>query len=180
MTLDPVVGLLLLASFALLFAAAAAHKWRDLSQFAQALAAYELLPAVTALRLHVLFPVVESAVAVGLLVPTTRRLAALGGTLLLLCYAGAMAVNLLRGRRDIACGCGGPDQQRTIAAWMVWRNLLFGLLLASTLWPWSTRLLLPTDWLTLGAGFAAVIVIHQCGERLGEAMHRSRSWQRTT
>jgi hypothetical protein len=40
-------------------------------------------------------------------VPVTRDPALLGFTGLILLYAAAMAVNLLRGRRQIDCGCGG-------------------------------------------------------------------------
>ena len=179
MNLDPVIGLLLLASFALLFASAALQKWRNLPRFAEALAAYQLLPSRLSPRVHVLVPLIESLIALGLLAGVTRRAAAIAGALLLLCYATAIAANLLRGRRDIACGCGGPHDERTIAAWMVWRNVLLAGLLAATLWPWRARALLPTDWLTVGFGLAATIVIHQCGERLAEVMQRSRSPQRT-
>jgi hypothetical protein len=148
-----------------------------LSRFAQVLAAYRLLPDLPSLRLHVLVPSLESLVALGLMADVSRRQSALAGALLLLSYAAAMGVNLLRGRRELACGCGGPDDRRTIAAWMVWRNVLFAGLLTVTLAPRRARALEPTDWITVCFGFAAVIVIHQCGERLGEAMQRSRKLQ---
>jgi hypothetical protein len=177
--LDPVIGILLLASCAILFASAALHKWRDTQRFAQVFAAYGLLPGGASLRLYWLVPLLESAVALGLLPSSTRAYACSAGILLLLSYAGAMALNLGRGRRDIACGCGGPDEQRPIAAWMVWRNVLLAALLASALWPWNQRALLPTDWLTIGFGIAAAVVVYLCVDRLGQVLRQARALRGT-
>jgi len=62
--------------------------------------------------------------------------ASAAGAALLLAYAAAIAINLQRGRRDLACGCGGPHERRPIAAWMVWGNLLLAGLLGAVLLPW--------------------------------------------
>jgi Methylamine utilisation protein MauE len=179
MSLDPVIGILLLSSFAILFASAALHKWRNLQQFEAVLAAYRVLPSRSWLRLHAVVPALESLIALGLLTRATYATASAAGAVLLSGYAGAMALNLLRGRRDIACGCGGPDERRTIAAWMVWRNLLLALLLCCTLWSWSRRPLLPTDWVTIGFGVAAAVVIYLCIDRLGLAIRNAKALQGT-
>jgi hypothetical protein len=179
MHLDPVIGILLLVSFAILFASAAWHKWRDTQRFAQVFVAYGLLPRAASLRCYWLVPLLETAVALGLLTSTARAYACSAGVLLLLSYAGAMALNLGRGRRDIACGCGGPDEQRPIAAWMVWRNVLLAALLASALWPRNQRALLPTDWLTIGFGVAATVVIYLCVDRLGQVLRQARAIRAT-
>ncbi|HXY95533.1 MAG TPA: MauE/DoxX family redox-associated membrane protein, partial [Steroidobacteraceae bacterium] len=104
--LDPAVGVLLLACLALLFASASLHKLRDLPAFTEVLRAYRVLPA-GAVRLAPLVPLAELLVAAGLSASATRLGAGLGGAALLLIYAAAIAVNLRRGRRDLACGCGG-------------------------------------------------------------------------
>jgi hypothetical protein len=156
---------LLLACLALLFASAALHKVHDLSHFAAVVRAYRLLPE-GAVRLAPLVPLAELAVAAGLVAPATRVGAALAGTALLLIYAGAIAVNLRRGRRDLACGCGGPDDARPIAPWMVARNITLALLLAVTLLAWRERPLLPTDALTVGGGVAAATLLYVCMDRL--------------
>jgi len=173
MTLDPVFGMLLLGAFALLFGSASLHKWRNLQRFDEVFAAYGLVPpALRPLARGV--PLLESAIALGLLGSASRRIACTGGALLLLCYAAAMAVNLRRGRRDIACGCGGPDERRPIAPFMVWRNGLLALALGVTLAPWTTRSLQATDWATIAFGIAAAAAVYACVDRLGQVMRQAR------
>jgi hypothetical protein len=163
--LDPAIGVLLIACFALLFASAALHKLRDLPHFTEVLRAYRVLPE-GAVRLAPLVPLAELAVAVGLFAPAARFGAGLAGAALLGGYAAAIAVNLGRGRRDLACGCGGPDDARPIAPWMVARNLMLALLLAVTLLSWTKRPLLPTDALTVGGGAVVATLLYVCLDRL--------------
>jgi hypothetical protein len=177
MGLDPVFGALIAICFAVLFASAAMHKWRDLPSFDAAFAAYALLPQIPKLHLTWLLPLCETAVAAGLLARATRGASAVAGALLLLGYAGAIALNLQRGRRDIACGCGGPDQRRPIAGWMAWRNLLLALLLGLALLPWSSRTLTGMDGATIAFGAAAATVVYLCVDRLGEVSARARALQ---
>jgi hypothetical protein len=177
MGLDPVFGALLAICFAVLFASAAVHKWRNLASFEIAFSAYALLPQIPTLHLTWLVPLCETAVAVGLLARATRGVSAVAGALLLLGYAGAIALNLQRGRRDIACGCGGPDQRRPIAGWMAWRNLLLALLLGLAIFPWNGRALTWMDGATIAFGAAAAIVVYLCVDRLGEVSARARALQ---
>jgi hypothetical protein len=163
--LDPAIGLLIVACLALLFASAALHKLRDLGRFAELLGAYRVLP-LGAERLAALIPMLELAVAAGLLATPARPFAATVGVALLLGYAAAIAVNLARGRRDLDCGCGAGDATRPIAAWMVTRNLVLALALAATLYPWQLRQLLPTDALTVGAGLTVATLLYGCLDRV--------------
>ena len=163
--MDPALGNLLAAAFALLFASAAIHKLRDLAGFADAFAAYELLPAGAA-RLAWVLPLLELAIAAGMLPGDTRAAAGAAGSALLLLYAAAIGVNLQRGRRDLACGCGGPLGRRPIAAWMVWRNVALAALLAALLLPRSARPLEIADTLTVGAGTAVVALLYMSLDRL--------------
>ena len=163
--LDPAVGTLLVACFALLFASAAAHKLRDLRHFTEVLAAYHVLPAGGE-RLAPLVAVLELTVAVGLLATPVRAPATLAAVTVLLAYAAAIAMNLARGRRDLDCGCGVPGTSHPIAPWMVVRNLLLALLLAVSLIPWENRQLLPTDALTVGAGLAVATLLYGSLDRL--------------
>ena len=163
--LDPAIGALLLACLTLLFASAALHKLRDLPRFSEVLRAYRVLPE-DAVRLAPLVPLAELSVAAGLVAPAVRFGAALAGAALLLVYAAAIGVNLGRGRRDLACGCGGADDARPIAPWMVARNLTLALLLAVTLLPWRERPLLATDALTVGGGAVVATLLYVCLDRL--------------
>src|SRR6202035_3730715 len=138
------------------------HKLRDLRRFDEIFAAYGLLPSAARLRLSRAVPFLEALVAVGLLLDSVRIAAACVGIVLLLAYAGAITVNLLRGRRELACGCGGPDDRRPIAAWMVWRNVGIAVLLAAAMLPWSQRSLVPTDAVTVGFGTATCALVYLC------------------
>ena len=166
MTIDPAIVGLIAACTALLFAGAAIHKLRDLRRFDEIFAAYGVLPLAARLRLSRAVPFLEALVAAGLLPDVTRIAAACVGIVLLLAYAGAITVNLLRGRRELACGCGGPDERRPIAPWMVWRNLLFAAMLLAVMLPWSPRPLGVTDMVTIGCGTAACALIYLCLDRL--------------
>lgn len=163
--LDPAAGLLLVGCLALLFASAALHKLRDLAHFTEVVRAYRVLPE-GAVRLAPLVALAELAVAAGLVVPAMRFGAAAGGATLLLLYAAAIGVNLRRGRRDLACGCGGADDARPVAPWMVVRNVALALLLAVTLVSWRERALSPTDALTVGGGLAVATLLYVCLDRL--------------
>ena len=173
MMLDPAIGLLLAAAIALLFASASAHKLRDLRRFDEIFSAYGLLTGVARLRLSWSVPVLELAVAGGLLFDESRPYAAAVGIMLLLTYAAAIAVNLKRGRRDLACGCGGPDERRPIAPWMVWRNILIASCLASTFAPWTRRPLNLTDAVTVVFGLLTLALIYLCVDQLMGYLQRS-------
>jgi uncharacterized membrane protein YphA (DoxX/SURF4 family) len=164
--LDPAIGSLLVGCFALLFAGAASHKLRDLNQFAQVFADYQLAPALARRQFAWLVPLLEIAVALGLLLAQSRRAAALAGAVLLLSYAIAIGVNLHAGRSAIACGCGGPDQRRPIAGWMIWRNLLLAMVLGVVTLPWSERAFEWTDGATVGFGLASIALLYACADRL--------------
>jgi hypothetical protein len=164
--LDPAVGLLLVATFALLFGSAAVHKLRDWRRFDEIFAAYGLVPAISRWRLSWLVPALELAVAVGLLADVSRPYAVFAGCVLLVAYASAIGINLRRGRRDLACGCGGPDERRPIAPWMVWRNVVLALGLVSTLVPWTGRTLVFMDAVTVIFGLLTLALIYLCIDQL--------------
>jgi hypothetical protein len=172
--LDPGIGGVLIGALALLFAQAAWHKWRALAHFGEILAAYRLFPDAFLGVLRVVVPAVESVIAVAVVLPATRPWAAAAGALLLAAYAGTMAINLHRGRRDLDCGCAGPAERRPIAAWMVGRNLLLAALLALGGQPWDARPLGATDWVTIVGAVCALALLYATLERLlGQIMPRT-------
>jgi Methylamine utilisation protein MauE len=174
--IDPAISTLLAGAFALLFATAAFHKVRDLDAFSQVFGAYQIVPAGPSVA--ALVPALEAAVAAGLVVPASRPVAGLTGAVLLLSYAVAIAVNLRRGRRELSCGCGGPDERRPIAAWMVIRNLLLTPALAAVALPLSARPLGPADWLTVAGGLGIAALLYVSADRLlGRVAPRSAAWE---
>lgn len=162
--MDPALSWLIGGALALLFMSAALHKLRDLAQFRALVEAYALLPS----GLHaaaLLIPALELLVGAALLLPATRRAAALGGACLLLLYALALATNLLRGRRELSCGCGGFAAEAPIAPWMVLRNLLLAALLAASA-ATASRPLQAVDGLTVGAGVLTATLLYMSIDRL--------------
>lgn len=155
-SIDPVVGAIVGCSGALLFAVAGAHKLRERAEFAETLAGYQVLPARLVSAASLLVPILECLMAAGLLVlvPSIRERASLAAATLLVVYAAAMGVNLLRGRRQLACGCLGPRGGGVISAALVARNILVALALAAAGGiRWSAR---PVGWLDVGTVLAAV------------------------
>lgn len=66
-------------------------------------------------------------------------------------YSVAIGVNLLRGRREISCGCGGVAGDQPISRWLVLRNLL---LMTAAAWVWQNPPLLGSLDAQLGTGAA--------------------------
>ena len=163
--IDPAIGAMLAGALALLFVSAAFNKLRSLQRFAEVFRAYRLLPEAVA-RLSWLVPALELTVGVGLLARRSRAGASAAGAALLVAYAAAIAINLQRGRRDLACGCGGPHERRPIAAWMLWRNLLLAGVLATMLLRWGARPMAVADAVTIGAGTAVAALLYMSLDRL--------------
>lgn len=122
--LDPVVVLTARFALALLFASAAAVKLRHPLYFCANLREYELVPGRLVPTMARVIPLVEIAIALGALLPASARFAMLAGAVLLGVYAAAMGINLVRGRRDIDCGCTGPAARQTLTGWLVFRNAM--------------------------------------------------------
>ena len=166
MTIDPGVAWLIIACAGLLFLVAALHKLRDLRRFREVFAAYQLMPLTAGRLLAPVVPALELAVAVGLLFDDLRAPALRIGVALMLAYGAGIAINLARGRRDLDCGCAGPNDRRPIAAWMIWRNVGIAILLSAVLLPWSDRPFVLTDGVTVGFGTACCALIYLCLDRL--------------
>jgi hypothetical protein len=154
--LDPAARALLRLALAWLFARAAAHKLRDLAAFRAALADYRLLPAALLAPAAAAVAGAEAVVAAWLLVPAAGPAPALAAAALLCVYTAAIAVNLARGRRHIACGCAGPAALAPLHEALLARNgLLVALALAAAL-PAAGRSFEPIDAAS-AAGGAAVL-----------------------
>jgi hypothetical protein len=172
MMLDPAIGILIVAGLSLLLASAAVTKLRDLRSFEEIFAAYAVLPAQMNLPVARVLPFVELGLAVGLLMKSGRPYAGLAIIVLMLTYAAAIAVNLRRGRRDLACGCGGPAERRPIARWM--RNCMISGFAGISLLAWSPRPLSPMDGVTLAFGLVTITLVYLCVDLLlGDVARRS-------
>lgn len=79
-------------------------------RFRRTLHDYRLLPEAAVAPAGRAVPVVEIALAGMLLLLPFAAMPRLGAAAMLLSFAMAMAVNLLRGRAHIDCGCGSREQ----------------------------------------------------------------------
>jgi hypothetical protein len=163
--MDPVVSLALRALLALLLGGAALAKLRDPRGFAAAVAGYRLLPAALATPAAAAFVAAELLLAAALWTPL-RTEAALGAAALLALYALAIAVNLVRGRRDIDCGCGGPLGRQALSEGLVLRNLAWAAAALACALPDAPRALAWLDLVTLAAAVAAGAALNQAAGAL--------------
>lgn len=134
MTLDPIFIIASALAVAVLLASAATHKLRAPGRFTKQLADYQLLPETLVRPVGRVIPLLELLIAFALLVPFSRAIAAVSAAVLIALYAAAIGINLWRGRRDIDCGCAGPDQAQPLRPVLLARNavLVALALLAST------------------------------------------------
>ena len=158
---------------ALVFARAAAFKLRDVQAFADALAGYRMLPIGLVEPAARVLPAIEIASALALLAPQTRVVGEFVAASLLIVFALAIGVNLLRGRREIDCGCGDPSRRQPLAWSLVVRNVAFaGTLAACALAPSGHQSLL--GWLVGAAAAAGLMLLMLCHEAFSALPPRGR------
>jgi hypothetical protein len=156
--IDPTFNLLLTLAFAALFASAAVMKLRAPAIFVATLADYRLVPRPLLQVSGVLVVALEAGVAAGLLWSTTRAVSSVIGAGLMLTYGAAIAINLIRGRREIDCGCS--LQRRPIGRWMVVRNVIFAAALLVVAVPVAPRALGAGDVATIAAGLLVLALLY--------------------
>jgi len=173
--IDPLLVYAAAATLAGILLAGVLGKLASFIAFENAVAGYALLPGMLVRPFAVLFIAAETLAAALLLVPATRESGAALAMLLLLAATVAIITNLLRGRRDIDCGCGGLAQRSGgLTWWLVLRNsLLLALavpaLLASQA---STRSLGWIDGISFFGTTLATLGLYFCLNQLIEAHER--------
>jgi hypothetical protein len=161
---DPIAVGTIVGSLALVMFAAAWHKFSAPEEFVGALAAYRLIPDALVWPVARLLPVIEAALGIGILVPVTRQAALVGVAALVLLYAVAMAINLVRGRRSIDCGCGGAAHP---LSWgLVARNLVLAAAAMIASQPALKRAMDWIDALTLVLGVLAFYALYLMADEL--------------
>ncbi|MGY3175313.1 hypothetical protein ACVWYU_004738 [Pseudomonas sp. TE12234] len=156
---DPIFIIASAVAIAVLLASAATHKVRAPARFARQLADYQLLPDSLARPVARLIPLLELAIAFALLVPVSRGWAALSAAGLLALYAAAIGINLWRGRRDIDCGCAGPDQAQPLRPVLLLRNsVLVVLALLASVAPIARDMTLFDGFVTVAAAAVALLI----------------------
>jgi Methylamine utilisation protein MauE len=178
--LDPGVGYLLVTAYAAFFGWAAFLKGSNIRAFTEVLGHYRLLPKLMAPIAALLVLLCEAAIAVLLLLPHTRAIAAIMGAGLCLLYSLAIGINLKRGRRNLDCGCSGPLKDRPISGWMLWRNLALAATLLIICLPWSSRALNGVDLITIGAGALGLALLYRTADSLMAIILRAQPARTTS
>ena len=163
---DPVVGASALLLVAAVMGGAALHKLRDGAAFRETVRDYRLLPDALAAIGAVLVVLAEIAAVGLLLVPVTRTVGAILSGALLVLYAGAIGINLARGRTEIDCGCTWSGSGQTISAWLLLRNaalLPFAYLAGAE---WADRAFGLADSIVALAASLALLVCYHGADRL--------------
>jgi len=169
--LDPAVSTIIALGVALLFGAAVLHKLADWSRFRAALDGYRLVPSPLNPASAVSLVTLEGLAAVMLPFAASRRIGAFLAAALLVSYALAIGINLLRGRTSIDCGCLGAGQRNRIGGWMVIRNLgLAAATLAATL-PTMGRSLTSLDVVTIVGAVLALAALYAAQDSLQRTAH---------
>jgi len=174
--IDPVVELTATLSLALLLASAAVHKASDRRRFVATVQAYELIPDRLAHGFGSLLPMLEAALAVGLLYPPSRSSSAVATVLLLALYTGAIGVNLARGRTDIDCGCFAASSRVPLSAQLILRNTFLAGAAALLFLPVAVRPLVWVDILTIVMAIVTLALLWTSARRLaanGPSFQRS-------
>lgn len=166
LTLDPTLPHMGAALLAIVFLSGGWQKLRNIDSFAMAIEQYQLLPASLAPGAAWGMLAAELAAGVLLLPIATRELGAALALLVLVVVTAAVAINLMRGRRAIDCGCGGPEGSQHLSWGLVLRNGLLSLSVGLAVTSETPRELVWLDGVTVVVGTLAMYGLYAAANQL--------------
>lgn len=104
-----------------------------------------------------LIGVLELCLAVAIVIPFTRYVATFLVITALLAYMLMMSYQLLQGKREMDCGCGGSASQLKISGSLLLRNFIFALMALFCLLPGQSSLSSTTFVIFVVALFAILL-----------------------
>ncbi len=164
--LDPTLPHIFAALLAIVFLGGAWQKLRDMEGVAMAVEQYRLLPRSWSLPAARCLLAAEASAGLLLLPLATRTAGAVLALAVLVTVTAAVAINLMRGRHAIDCGCGGLEGGQHLSWGLVLRNGLLGLAAALSLAAETPRDLVWLDGLTLVAGTLALYGLYAAANQL--------------
>jgi Methylamine utilisation protein MauE len=174
MRIDTAISLTIALSVALLFAFAVSHKLRAWSEFQAVLRNYELLPDKLVALLGAFLVALEVSAVVLLVMSGTRAFGAALSAGLLAVYALAMAINLVRGRVNLDCGCLGFGRRQPLRRSMVVRNLAIAALVLVAALPTNTRVLEALDVVSIVGAVISLAFLYAAHALLQAGLHSLR------
>lgn len=166
---DAVVTRALGAALSVLLLAGAWQKLRDRELFQAAVENYQLVPQSWLAFIATGLSLLELAAGILLLPASTRPLGASLTGVVLLVVTGAVVINLLRGRTDIDCGCGGLSAhagEQSLTWALVMRNVLLLAALLLSLSDSEQRPLVWFDYLTVAGTTLALLGLYVAANQL--------------
>ncbi len=144
---------------ALVFAGAAIAKLTAWSELPGVVHNFHVLPRALVLPVSLVLPLLEAAIAPGILIEETRSVAALAAAVLFTVFGAALAMNYFRGRRHIDCGCFRSDLKQPISIAVIVRNCFLAICALLLLPRGGTAALSPLAW-TISV--AAAVTLFLC------------------
>ena len=173
---EPLILWALRSFLAALFAVAAISKLGAMEEFHGVVRNFRLLPDPLAKPVAMALPVAELAVAAGLLIAPLAPPAALTAALLLAGFGIAIAINVMRGRTAIDCGCFRNGMKQRISWAMVGRNaVLTAMALATAALLPAARAAGPADVAAGAMAGTVLILLYLSASMLGGMPARQTS-----
>jgi uncharacterized membrane protein len=164
--LDPVISISVAYALAVLWLVGAVQKVTGFKEFCATVREYRVLPKWLAAPSAAIVIGLEIGLGIALVTPIGRSLALGGSAGLMMLYAAAIGVNLLRGRRHIDCGCMGPGYRQPLSEWLVGRNLVLATAALAALLPVESRALVWVDAISIGASICVLAAFYATANRL--------------
>ncbi|MGE8547325.1 MauE/DoxX family redox-associated membrane protein [Alcaligenes sp. Marseille-Q7550] len=180
--MDPVLIYASVACLAVLMGLGALDKLRHFGLFEAAVGGYRLLPETLLRPFSVAFVAGEALAAPLLLWPASRQAGAALALAVLAVASAGIVLNLLRGRRDVDCGCSGLGESSAgLSWWLVGRNALLVLLaLAGGGWAGqSSRELAWVDGLTFFGATLALLGLYHAANQVIESHLKFQNMQKS-
>lgn len=171
LSIDPIFLLIIRLTLGVVFAVAVTHKLREFPHFLETVADYKLAPRWLTPAFAGLVVALEVVTVLALLTPDFGNTGLLLAVGLLLLYALAIGINLLRGRRGIDCGCTVGASEQPISGWLVGRNLLLALCAVTGLQATTRALGLWDYGVATCAACAAYLLYTAVNQLLANAPH---------
>lgn len=149
-----------------IFAQVGQAKLQHRELLAGVIANYRLLPGFMVAPVAFTLPFIELAIGIGMMVGGAIVFAPVAIALLLI-FAGAMAINVLRGRREIDCGCGRSDLRQPLSWLLVLRNFVLAALLVPSLMAPPRLGLSGVNLLVALAGGLAIVLLYLLFNTIG-------------
>lgn len=121
--IEPSLQLFVAVFTATLFFISGVAKLIDRSAFSSAVEGYDLLPRFMTPFVTYVVPLAEILAAALICLPRVGVAGAILSMTLLFSFGVVVSLNLLRGRRDISCGCFGRSTKAGLSWFLVFRNL---------------------------------------------------------